>query len=133
MNAIEKLSDDVREIAYNIHVYLGHGYLEKVYETALVNRLLKAGFSVKHQHPVKIYDEDGTLLGEYFADLLVDDRLIIELKACEQLTNAHIAQTLHYLKATKINDGLLINFGSYKFQIRKLTANYKTPSFQINL
>ena len=92
--------------------------------------MLKAGFSVKHQHPVNLYDEDGTLLGEYFADLLVEDCLIIELKACEQLANAHIAQTLHYLKATKINDVLLINFVIYKFQIRKLTANYKEPSFR---
>jgi len=89
MKSIEELSDDVREIAYAIHVYLGHGYLEKVYKAALVNRLLKVGLSVKYQHPVTIYDEDGTLLGEYFADLVVEDRLIIELKACEQRGGPH--------------------------------------------
>lgn len=66
-----------------------------------------------------MYDEDGTIIGEYIANLFVAGCLIIELKACQALANAHIAQLLGYMKSARIADGLLINFGSYKFQIRK--------------
>ena len=109
----------MRETAYAIHIYHGHGHLEKVYENALAHRLRKAGLDVKQQHPITVYDEDGTVIGEYFADLLVDGRLIVELKACRALTDEHVAQILGYLKSTRIEDGLLINFGSYRFQIKK--------------
>ena len=119
MKTIKELCDAVRETAYAIHVYHGHGHLEKVYENALVNRLRRAGFVVHQQHPLNVYDEDGTLIGEYFADLLVDGRLIVEMKACRALVDEHVAQVLGYLKAAKIEDGLLINFGSYKFEIKK--------------
>ena len=68
MKTINELCDLVRETAYAIHVYHGHGHLEKVYENALVNRLRKAGVEVAQQHPLNVYDEDGTLIGEYFAD-----------------------------------------------------------------
>jgi len=119
MNTIKELCDVVRETAYAIHIYHGHGHLEKVYENALAHRLRKAGLDVKQQHPITVYDEDGTVIGEYFADLLVDGRLIVELKACRALTDEHVAQILGYLKSTRIEDGLLINFGSYRFQIKK--------------
>jgi GxxExxY protein len=116
---IQELCDTVRETAYAIHLYHGNGYLEKVYENALVHRLRKGGFSVVQQQPMDIPDEDGTIIGEYFADIVVNDCLIIELKACKALADEHAAQVLHYLKATSIKDGLLINFGSYEFEIRK--------------
>jgi GxxExxY protein len=119
MKTIKELCDEVRQTAYAIHVYHGHGHLEKVYENALVNRLRKAGIEVKQQHPISVYDEDGTLLGDYFADLLVDGRLVVELKASRATVDEHIAQILGYLKSSKIEDGLLINFGSYKFEIKK--------------
>ena len=119
MKTVMELCDLVRETAYAIHVYHGHGHLEKVYENALAHRLRKAGIEVAQQHPLTVYDEDGTILGEYFADLLVDGRLIVELKACRTLADEHIAQVLGYLKSARIEDGLLINFGSYKFQIKK--------------
>ena len=119
MKTVMELCDVVRETAYAIHVYHGHGHLEKVYENALAHRLRKAGIEVAQQHPLTVYDEDGTLLGEYFADLLVDGRLIVELKACRTLADEHIAQVLGYLKSARVEDGLLINFGSYKFQIKK--------------
>ena len=119
MKSIRELCDTVRKTAYAIHVYHGHGHLEKIYENALVNRLRKAGIEVKQQFPLNVYDEDGTLLGEYFADLLVEDRLIVELKACRATADEHIAQMLGYLKSAKIEDGLLINFGSHKFEIKK--------------
>lgn len=119
MKEIKALCDQVRQTAYAIHVYHGHGHLEKVYENALVNRLCKAGLNVKQQHPVNVFDEDGTLIGEYLADLLVDDSLIIELKTARTLAPEHEAQIIGYLKSSKLEHGLLINFGSYKFEIRK--------------
>jgi GxxExxY protein len=100
-------------------VYHGNGHLEKVYENALAHRLRKAGFEVKQQHPMAVYDEDGTSIGDYFGDLLVDNRLIVELKAAKAIADEHVAQTLGYLKASRIEHGLLINFGSYRFQVRK--------------
>ncbi len=117
MKTINEICDVVRKTAYAIHVYHGHGHLEKVYENALVHRLRKAGIEVKQQHPLKVYDEDGTLLGDYLADLLVEGCLVVELKACRATTEEHVAQILGYLKSSKLEDGLLINFGSYKFQI----------------
>ena len=125
MKSPNEISDIVRETAYAIHLYLGHGHLEKVYENALVHRLQKAGLHVKQQHPVNVYDEDGTLIGEYFADLLVENSLIVELKTCQGIVDEHAAQVLGYLKATKIENGVLMNFGSFKFQIRKFVMTHK--------
>lgn len=116
---IKHLCDQIREIAYEIHKYLGTGFLEKVYENALVHRLRKNGIEVKQQHPLKVYDEDGTEIGDYIADLFVDDVLIVELKACKAVADEHKAQIIGYLRAANIEHGLLINFGSYKFQIQK--------------
>ena len=123
MKSINQLCDIVRETAYAIHLYLGHGHLEKVYENALVHRLGLAGLEVRQQHPLQVYDEDGTTIGEYFADLLLEDRLIIELKASKTLNDEHTAQLLGYLKASRIEHGLLINFGSFKFQVRKFALS----------
>ena len=119
MQTINDLCGAVRQTAYDIHVYHGNGHLEKVYENALAHRLRKGGLDVKQQQPLKVYDEDGTEIGDYLADLLVEDRLIVELKAAKTIADEHIAQTLGYLKASRIEHGLLINFGSYRFQIRK--------------
>jgi GxxExxY protein len=119
MKDITALCDQVRQTAYAIHVYHAHGHLEKVYENALAHRLRKAGLDVKRQHPIQVYDEDGTLIGEYLADLLVEDELIVELKAVKALANEHEAQILGYLKSARRKHGLLINFGSYRFELRK--------------
>ena len=119
MKTINELCDMVRETAYAIHVYHAHGHLEKVYENALAHRLRKAGLKVVQQHPLTVLDEDGTVIGEYFADLLVEDTLVVELKACRALADEHTAQILGYLKSSRREHGLLINFGSYKFQIQK--------------
>jgi GxxExxY protein len=119
MKDIKALCDQVRQTAYDIQVYHGHGHLEKVYENALAHRLAKAGFKVKQQHPINVFDEDGTLIGEYLADLLVEDLLIIELKTARTIAPEHEAQIIGYLKSSKLEHGLLINFGSYKFEIRK--------------
>jgi GxxExxY protein len=119
MKDIKTLCDQVRQTAYDIHVYHGHGHLEKVYENALAHRLRKLGLEVKQQHPIKVFDEDGTLIGDYLADLFVEDALIVELKTAKSLANEHEAQILGYLKSARLEHGLLINFGSYKFEIRK--------------
>jgi GxxExxY protein len=116
---IKALCDKVRQIAYDIHVYHGHGHLEKVYENALAHRLRKAGMEIKQQHPVPVFDEDGTLIGDYYADLLVEGMLIVELKTAKALAPEHEAQILGYLKSSRLEHGLLINFGSYRFGIRK--------------
>src|SRR5438132_1781940 len=96
-----------------------HGHLEKVYENALAHRLRKVGLNVRQQHPVQVFDEDGTLIGDYFADLLVEGVLIVELKTAKTLAPEHEAQLLGYLKSSRLEHGVLINFGSYKFEIRK--------------
>jgi len=119
MKDMKTLCDQVRQVAYDIHLYHGHGHLEKVYENALAHRLSKAGLMVKQQHPINVFDEDGTLIGEYLADLLIEDSLIVELKTAKGLAPEHEAQVLGYLKSSRLEDGLLINFGSYKFEIRK--------------
>ncbi len=120
---VKKLCDTVRETAYAIHIYHGSGHLEKVYENALTHRLKKIGLSIKQQEPLTAYDEDGTVIGEYFADILVEHQLIVELKACKNLSTEHEAQLLGYLKTSKVEHGLLINFGSFKFQIKKFAMS----------
>jgi GxxExxY protein len=123
MKTINELCNVVRQTAYDIHVYLGNGHLEKVYENALAHRLRKIGFDVKQQHPLKVYDEDGTEIGDYFADLFLEGRLIVELKAAKAIADEHVAQVLGYLKASRIEHGLLINFGSYRFEIKKFVLS----------
>ena len=118
MKPINDLCNIVRQTAYDIHVYHGNGHLEKVYENALAHRLRRAGLDVKQQHSLKVYDEDGTEIGDYYADLLVENCLIVELKAAKSIADEHVAQILGYLKVARIEHGLLVNFGSYRFQIR---------------
>ncbi len=121
MNDVEilKLCDLIRETSYAIHRFHRHGHLEKVYENALAHRLRKVGCCVEQQLPLKVFDEDGMTIGEYFADLFVEHCLIIELKAAQNLADEHIAQILGYLRSSKIEHGLLINFGAQKHQIKK--------------
>lgn len=120
---IFQLCDQIRETAFALHRYLRHGHLEKVYESGLANRLRKAGVQVKQQHPLQVLDEDGTPLGDYFADLLVSGELIVELKACKALADEHTAQLLGYLRGSRIEHGLLINFGSSKLEVRKFVLS----------
>lgn len=119
---LRKLASAVGQIAYGVHEYFGNGLLEKVYEAALEHRLDKAGYKVERQKPLKVYDSDGFCVGEYFADMFVNDALIVELKAVKTLAPEHLAQILNYLKITGLPIGLIINFGSYKFERRTITA-----------
>ncbi|MEI8206287.1 MAG: GxxExxY protein [Kiritimatiellales bacterium] len=116
---INELCDVVRETSFAIHSYHRNGHLEKVYENALAHRLRKQGLDVKQQYPLTVYDEDGTVLGEYFADLFIEGGLIVELKACRDIAPDHIAQVIGYLTSARIETGLLINFGSAKLQVKK--------------
>ena len=115
-----ELCNQVRQVAFDLHVYLRHGHLEKVYESGLAHRLRKAGLRIEQQYPLKVLDEDGMVLGDYYADLFVEGYLIIELKACKALAAEHTAQVLGYLRASNQNHALLINFGSSKIEIKKL-------------
>jgi len=93
--------------------------LEKTYENALAHRLGKRGLRVEQQRPLQVLDEDGTPLGNFLADLLVDDRLVVELKAVRAVADEHVAQLLGYLRSSRIETGLLINFGAPKLQVKK--------------
>jgi GxxExxY protein len=120
MDDVLKLCDEVRETAFAIHVYLGSGHLERIYENALCSRLRRKGFRADQQSALNVFDEDGTLLGSYVADLVINEVLLLELKAAARLSTDHISQILGYLKATRVQHGLLINFGAPKLEIRKL-------------
>ena len=124
-----RVCDRIRQVAYDLHVYLGVGFLEKVYENGLAHRLEKAGMDVRTQVPIRVADEDGFVIGDYVADLLVDG-VLVELKAVSALSPAHVAQLLNYLKATGIRHGLLVNFGSEKFQCRKLAGKDEMRGFE---
>lgn len=109
-----EFNDGSREIiacAYKVFNTLGSGYLEKVYENALRIELKKHGFEVEQQYPIPVFYEDE-MVGDFYADLLVNNHFIIELKAVENLHPKHEAQLVNYLTSTEIETGLLINFGS---------------------
>ncbi|MDZ4673632.1 MAG: GxxExxY protein [Gemmatimonadota bacterium] len=116
---IRALSDQVRGAALSLHGYLRHGHLERVYEAGLAHRLRRVGLHVEVQARLTVYDDDGTLLGEFYADLVVAGCLIVELKARKTLSDDHTAQVLGYLRASGFRDAMLINFGGPRLQVRK--------------
>lgn len=116
---INQLCDLVRETSFALHRYHRNRHVEKIYENGLAHRLRKQGLEVKQQHPLKVFDEDGTLLGEFFADLFVETRLIVELKAARAVADEHVAQLLGYLKSSRVETGLLINFGTPVLHVKK--------------
>lgn len=120
---IDNLSDVIRKASLSLHSYLKHGHLEKVYENGLKHRLELQGLKVSQQIPMTVKDRDGFVLGEFIADLLVEDTLIIELKATRAINDSHVSQLLGYLRATNTEYGLLINFGSPKFSIKRYILN----------
>ena len=118
----KRIANVVRQTAYDIHAYHGHGHLERIYESALVHRLRKRGLLIAQQVPIDVLDEDGTPLGRCLIDLLVERALIVEIKAARHIAPEHVAQLLGYMKSTRLQHGLLINFGSYRFEIRKFSS-----------
>jgi GxxExxY protein len=115
------------EAFYRVYNKLGYGFLEKVYENAPVIELGKVGLIARPQVPIKVFYENQ-LVGEYFADLLVADRVIVELKATDGLCDADEAQLLNYLKATTIEVGMLLNFGPRPEHRRKIFTNERKSS-----
>lgn len=118
----EDITEKIIGTAYKVANTLGAGFLEKVYENALAIELKKSGLSVKQQYSLPVYYEDE-LVGNYFADLFVEDSVIVELKAVRELVSEFSAQVINYLKAARIKTGLLINFGKPKIEIKRLCNN----------
>lgn len=119
------LTEKIIGCAYRVFDKLGSGFLEKVYENALKIELEKNGLKVVQQYPIKVF-YDGIPVGEYFADLLIEDKIILELKAATELSKAHETQLINYLRSTGYQVGILINFGDTLTIRRKvMTANYK--------
>lgn len=114
----KELSESILKVFYEVYNELGYGFLEKVYQNAMYLELKSQGFKVEAQKQIKVHYKDE-LVGDFFADLLIDDLIILELKACDGLVKAHYVQTLNYLKATNIEIGLLLNFGE-KPEIKRL-------------
>ena len=115
---LNALTEKVIGAAFEVSNTLGAGFLEKVYENALAIELRKSGLDVKQQAPINVL-YDGIVVGEYFADLLVSDALIVELKAVKEFSDAHAAQCLNYLKATGLPICLLLNFGKPRVEVKR--------------
>jgi GxxExxY protein len=116
--------------AYKVHNTLGPGFLEKIYENALRIELEKAGICVRQQQPIRVC-YDGQVIGDYFADLFIDEDLIIEIKAVQALVKEHEAQLVNYLTATGVNNGLLINFGP-SVQVKRKFLQYRPKGSLLN-
>jgi GxxExxY protein len=116
------VTEKILQAFYRVYNTLGYGFLEKVYENALAIALRKVGLRVQQQAPIKVYYEDEEV-GEYFADILAQECVIVEIKAVEGLCEDHQAQLLNYLKATDIEVGLLLNFGPKPEARRKVFDN----------
>lgn len=123
------LTKQIIGIFYEVYNALGHGFLEKVYENATALRLRKAGFNVTQQQPIRVFF-DGEVIGEHFADLVVNDLIIVELKAAKDLAEEHEAQLLNYLKASEYEVGLLSNFGPRPKFSRKAYDNSNKPNLK---
>jgi GxxExxY protein len=109
--------------AYAVGNVLGAGFLEKIYENALAHELRKTGLSVATQFPISVH-YDGVIVGEYLADLLVEQRILIELKAVKDLDDIHVAQCMNYLKATGLQVCLLINFGASRVVVKRIVNRF---------
>lgn len=119
----EKLSELVIGCAVKVSRQLGHGFLEKIYEGALAVELEEARVPYERQRSVVVRYR-GMVVGEYCCDFVVDDQLLLELKALTALSPVHEAQVMNYLKATGLTDGLLLNFGTPTLGIRRIVHNY---------
>lgn len=119
----EFLTKTIIGSAFKVHNALGAGFLEKVYENALRIELLKQGLEIKQQEPIEVYYE-GEVVGSYYTDLWVENRVIVEVKAVQALSKAHEVQLVNYLTATGVDTGLLFNFGS-SVQVKRKFREYK--------
>lgn len=117
---LDGLTERIIGAVFQVSNTLGVGYLEKVYERALIHELGKRGLRVQSQLPIQVV-YDGVIVGDYVSDIMVEEKVLLELKAVDNLADIHLAQCLNYLTATKLRLCLLINFGKPRVQIRRVT------------
>ena len=123
----QELSSNIISCFYKVYNTLGFGFLEKVYENALLIELTKSWLFVERQKPIKVHYEEK-IVGEYFADIMVENKIILESKAAESLIEEYELQLINYLKATDIELGLLLNFGKKPEIRRKIFSNNQRKS-----
>ena len=115
----KELSYRIMKALMEVHNTLGAGFLEKVYENAIIVKLRKAGLKAIQQEPIKVHFE-GEIVGDYFADILIEDKIILEIKCIEKITNVHRAQVINYLKATGLRLGIIVNFAKPKLEYQRI-------------
>ncbi|MBD2606068.1 GxxExxY protein [Scytonema hofmannii FACHB-248] len=120
---LNRVTEMIIGCAFQVGNTLGVGFLERVYENALVHELGKTGLRVEQQKPLQVW-YDGIVVGNYEADLLVEEAVIVELKAVTALDSRHFAQCMNYLKATRLTLGLIINFGNPKVEVKRVVRNF---------
>ncbi len=113
------LSYKIVGLAMKVHSKLGYGFLEKVYENGLMVLFRREGIEAKQQVPITVYFEEE-VVGNYYADILVEDKVILEIKSVENIIDAHIAQTLNYLKATGLRLAIILNFSKEKLEYKRI-------------
>ena len=121
-HGLDRLTENIIGCSYSVSNTLGTGFLERVYENSLAHELRKAGSVVEQQKGIAVR-YDGIIVGEYVADLVVDQAVIVEVKTAKALDSGHVAQCLNYLRATGLKVSLLINFGQPKVEVKRVT-NY---------
>jgi GxxExxY protein len=122
----QELSQKIIACAYNVHKELGYGFLEKVYKNALAIELQQAGIKCDVEVPLKVFYHEK-VVGDYYADMIVDDKIIVEVKAVGKLESVHEVQLVNYLKATGLNLGLLLNFGR-SVEVKRRIFGYDTDT-----
>ena len=120
----EELTEKIIGCAYRVYNKMGFGFLESVYEKCLMIELLKSGLRAESQKPITVFYENE-IVGEFVADIIVDDKIILELKSVRQIVKAHEVQLVNYLFATRKSVGLIINFGEHKVEIKRKLRELK--------
>ncbi|HQU82731.1 MAG TPA: GxxExxY protein [Pyrinomonadaceae bacterium] len=129
---LNKISETIIGCSYAVGNALGNGFLEKVYENALAFELIEKNLNVKQQHPINVYYKNR-VVGEYIADLLVENKVIVELKTVKGIDEIHLAQCLNYLKATNLPLCLLINFGKPRVEVKRVFQSVNLRNiFKVN-
>ncbi len=126
----KELTNRIIGIYYEVYTDLGFGFLEKVYQNDMFYELQRQGYEVEAQKPIKVFHK-GVIVGEYFADILVENQVLLELKAADKLALEHEYQLINYLKATNVEVGLLFNFGANPEFKRKIMTNDKKPLLKL--
>jgi GxxExxY protein len=120
----EEITNKILAACFDVSKELGAGFLESIYQNALMIALQEKGLTIEREHPLAVSFR-GQIVGQFYADILVEDKIILELKAVSALTDIHKAQLINYLKATGIEVGLLLNFGNPKLEYRRFDNRFK--------